>query len=486
MAEGSGGGGVLREILASFGFAVDDHELKKGENRLGRLLEKVKQVAEGVVAAFAVEQVYSFVESQAAAMNAIERTSSMLGMSTERVQEYQFAAKSLGLDINAVTDSISRMQVAQQMAAQGGKEQAQAFKWVGASVKDANGHMKDSDTLFLDVADGISKMVDPAKQAAAAQYIFGRSGRALLPFLKEGRKGVEEYFQVYRELGGGYDKEAIEKGREFDKQSARTNLTLTALKNTIAKAVLPIVTAIGRAFEKTVKWLNEVTKHTHIVQATMIAFGAAALVFVAPLIAAAVPVLLLAAGIVALILALEDLYGFLTGKQSATGEILDKIFGKGAQVKILQQVKDTWAQMKDVFKDALPYIEKIVAAMKWVIEHGKEFSHWVGNKLAGEVKEGDNLGERSKIPLTDEQRAYVHQKATMARELSYKAGVSLPAGSFGPLNSPEGATIILNQQIHAAEGMDEKKLGEHAAHSAAKAMKQAHREAMATLPRAGN
>lgn len=484
--ESGGGGGVLREILAVFGFGVDDKELNKGETRLNSFLGKVKEVAEGVAAAFAVEKVYEFAEGQAAAMNAIERTAATIGISTDRVQEFQFAAKSLGLDINAVTDSISRMQVAQQMASQGSKEQAQAFKWVGANVKDVNGHMKSADTLFLDVADGISKITDPAKQAAAAQYIFGRSGRQLLPFLKEGRKGAEEYFNTFRELGGGYDEEALKAGKEFDKQSAKTNLTLTALKNTIAKVLLPVVTAVGHAFEKTVKWLNAVAKNTHIVQSVMIAFGAAALVFALPLIAAAAPVLLLAAGIAALIIGLEDLYGFLTGKQSATGEILDKIFGKGAQVEILQQVKDTWARIKDVFKEALPYLEKIVAAMKWVIDHGKDFSHWVGNKVAGEVHEGDNLGDRSKVPLTDEQRDAVHRKAKLGNAILEKAGASLPAGSFGPLNSPAGATMIIQQQIHAAEGMDEKKLGEHAAASAAKAMKQAHREALATLPRAGN
>src|ERR1700753_3124525 len=95
MAEEEGsseGGGVVRELLAIFGFKVEEKGLKEGENQLEEFLEKAKGFAEGVAAVFAVDEIYEWAEAQVKAIGDIEHAASKLGVTTEQVQEYQYVA----------------------------------------------------------------------------------------------------------------------------------------------------------------------------------------------------------------------------------------------------------------------------------------------------------------------------------------------------------------------------------------------------------
>lgn len=430
-------GGALRELLAVFGFGVDTKELEKGKDKLGEFLETLKGVAEKVLAAFAVEQIYEFAEGQARAMNAIERTGAQLGITTDRVQEFQFAAKSLGLEADALLNSMGRLQVSQQAAAQGSGVQSKAFHQLGVNVKDASGHFKGADALMLDVADGISKMQDPSQQAAAAVTLFGRSGRELLPFLKQGKDGVEDYFKTFKELGGGYDEGALKAGKEFDKQSAKTNLTLTALKNTIAKALLPIVTAISKGVQVVSKWFNSLVKNSNLLQAALIGLTAVAGAFAVSMAIAFAPILLAAAGVAFLIAVIDDLYTFLTGGDSEIGYLIDKIFGEGAQVSAVKAIKDAWEGVKETFKSLVPHVKEVIDDFKWVLANAEKLGEFFG-KVAGKTLQNPDkiLGDKSKTPLTPEQREKALDKMHMRQQQAIKEGTSLPVGEFGPLNAP--------------------------------------------------
>jgi hypothetical protein len=514
-AESGGDGGVLRELLAVFGFGVETGELDKGENRLNEFFERVKGIAEKVAAAFAVEQIYEFVEGQARAMNAIERTGQQLGITTDRVQEFQFAAKSMGLEADSLLNLMGRLQVSQQAAAQAGSRQSKAFAALGVNVRDANGHMKAADELTLDVADGISRISDPSKQAAVAVQLFGRQGRELLPFLKDGRAGAEEYFKTFRELGGGYTEDALRAGKDFDKQQAKTGLAMTGVKNILSKALLPIVTAVSHGVEVAAHWFAEMAKRSSIVRVALFSLAAAAAPFAISMAIAAAPLLLIAAAMAAVILAVDDLYTFLTGGDSETGEILDKIFGKGAQIDILEKVRDTWDDTKDIFEKLSQWVHRSWEDMKNFLDNaerlgvilramasGKNVAQAVAEYELAKIKEEQGPSENAKdfyrrrnavahgrvFRSSDETEAQAELKANIIRyknpslspefgPLPYIPGVSQP-GAYG------GGDV--NVTVNPPPGLNEKQVGAEVAKQVGDVMKQKRREAAATLPRAGS
>ncbi len=344
--------GALRSLLAIFGFQVDDHELKKGEAGLEHFAEQAKKVGEAVAAAFAVREIYEFIESNVKAVTAIEHTAAQLGISADRVQEFQFAAKSLGLEADGLLNSMGRLQVQQQGAATGSKQAAGAFASLGVKVKGANGEFKDADELFLDVADGISKLTSPSKQAAVAVQLFGRQGRQLLPFLKEGRDGAEKLAAEYKKLGGAYSEDTIAKTKEFEQESARLDLTITGLKNKILNAMLPSATKFAKALEPIVKYLGDVVKNTNILPALLYTLGAAAVSFGIKMAIANPTLVAVSVAIIAVTAAVDDLIALFNGKGSVIGHYIDEIFGKGSRETFVEHAKLAWDSLTESIKEA--------------------------------------------------------------------------------------------------------------------------------------
>jgi hypothetical protein len=53
------------------------------------------------------------------------------------------------------------------------------------SARDSNGHLKDTGTLLVEVAQKLGQYADGAAKTAIAQELLGKSGANMIPFLKE-------------------------------------------------------------------------------------------------------------------------------------------------------------------------------------------------------------------------------------------------------------------------------------------------------------
>lgn len=431
MAESTGGGGVLRELLALFAFGVDEQKQKETENRLGEFFDKVKNIGKAIAGAFAAYEIYEFAEAQAKAMGAIERTSIALGISTDKVQELQYASRSLGMDADHLLNLTGRLQVAQQAAANSSSSQAKAFAALGVSVKDTNGQFKAADELLADVAEGIAKTSDPSKQAALATQLFGRSGRELLPFLKRGREGLEEISKRYKELGGGYTRDAIEKSKELEESQADLNLTWTNTKSTISSILLPVVTRLMNWFAKGAIWIGKLIKETNIFQAALIVLGIAATAFAIKMAIANLPLLAMAAAFGIIVLAVDDIVTTLQGGNSVIKHFIDGVFGEGATTETVKQLKEIW---KDI-------VSSIKEGWQWLKEHYDLLKKIVG--LLPPV-----LAVRAVGAVVGEGRSILNQ-GNVDAENRVKATANLPA-SFGnllPAGSTSTGDININLQL---------------------------------------
>jgi hypothetical protein len=351
MAEG--GGGALREILAVFGFDIDVKELEKGENKLGEFFEKVKGIGEGIAAAFAVDQLFEFVEAQARAITAIEHMAAQVGISTEAVQAWQYAAKASGFEAEKFTTAMSRLQVAA-----GSEQGAKSFEALGISVKDATGHSKDAAALFSDVAEAVKNTEDPNKRAAIATKLFGRAGRELLPFLSEGRAGIDELMDAYKELGGAYTDADIERTKEFEKAQAGLGLTWTSLKATITRVLMPAFTTLMRWMTTAVKTFVEVVQRSYAFQAALVVLGAAATVFAVQMAIASAPILLMAAALAAIVLAVDEVITTFEGGDSVLRDAIDNLFGKGATAEGVEHLRDTWKEIVGFVKESYEWLKR--------------------------------------------------------------------------------------------------------------------------------
>lgn len=112
---------------------------------------------------------------------------------------------------------------------------AEKLAALGIQATDANGDLRSSYQIMLDVADQFKNMEDGAEKTAIAVDIFGRSGQSLIPMLNQGRKGMEEAGAAAAKVSENLYKMS---------EAANDNVTVigglfSSLSNEIAERLLP-------------------------------------------------------------------------------------------------------------------------------------------------------------------------------------------------------------------------------------------------------
>jgi len=101
-------------------------------------------------------------------------------------------------------------------------------------VRDASGKLKSGNEAFLEVADAVAKIQNPAERSAMAMKVFGRAGSEMLPMLEGGKEALKGYIDEARRLGLIYTDEDAKRGAAFNDQLDAFTKVLTRLKETVA------------------------------------------------------------------------------------------------------------------------------------------------------------------------------------------------------------------------------------------------------------
>lgn len=238
-------GDALNDIGGKFGISLP----KEMTNTLNGMLKIDTQtlVLAGSFAAVAAAVVeaekalISLTIESAAYADEILTQSVVTGLSTEALQEYQYAAELVDVSLDTLTSSQSKMIRSMDAARRGSKEQAEAFDKLGIGVQNADGTLRDAQDVFGDVIDALGAINNETERDAIAMTIFGRSARDLNPLIKAGSDGLRELTQEAHDVGYVMGEEALDALGAVDDQLQRMNRSSEALKNQIAVGMAPAV-----------------------------------------------------------------------------------------------------------------------------------------------------------------------------------------------------------------------------------------------------
>lgn len=158
-----------------------------------------------------------------------------LGIGTEALSVYGYAAKQTGTDLEALNKGLLRLSRNATEALNPKSKQAGLFDALGVS-KDS---LTDLTKLIPQVADAFAGMEDGATKAALAQQLFGKSGAELIEFLNQGSAGLEQMGDRARELGIIIDQETADAADEFNDKLADLKAAAGGLAQQVASALLP-------------------------------------------------------------------------------------------------------------------------------------------------------------------------------------------------------------------------------------------------------
>lgn len=177
-----------------------------------------------------------------------------LGISAQSVQEYQYALEMLDTPFEAFESSMKIMERQLGNARVGNEQAAKAFGMLRISVQEVM--TLSPDQMFMRVAQAISQIRDPAQQAAAAQLMFGRGAMQLLPALKVGAAGIQQFRNEAHHLGLVMSDSAIKSGQAYDDAMKRLRASFEGFRNAIAPQMAQFLTEVMDKIARVVQALS--------------------------------------------------------------------------------------------------------------------------------------------------------------------------------------------------------------------------------------
>lgn len=172
----------------------------------------------------------------------IDDLSQMVNMNAESLQKWRYIIMQLGGDNSVLQNALTKTQAGfADLAMNVEGPTSKALKSLGFSFEDAS---KGMDENFEVMIQRLSQVSDASEQAALVNELFGdKLGSKLIPLLNGGAEGLAQLTKEFQELGY-MTNEQINSLSTYDDQWNRIKTSMTAVKNDMAMAMLPVMQTI--------------------------------------------------------------------------------------------------------------------------------------------------------------------------------------------------------------------------------------------------
>lgn len=130
------------------------------------------------------------------------------------------------------------------------RENEQAFTKLGVTTRDQNGHFRSSLDIMLDVNARLAKFKEGVDRNIEGTKIYGKQWGEVAGLLKLNAELMENSRQKAADLNLAVGEESIESTAKYRAAMNDTEDVLTAMKNTIGQAVMPVMTELGNEFSE--------------------------------------------------------------------------------------------------------------------------------------------------------------------------------------------------------------------------------------------
>jgi len=174
------------------------------------------------------------IEESVAYADALAKTADKLGITTDALQEYRFAAQLNNVEQTALDTGLQRWTRRLGEAAKGQGELRQVLEDNNVSIRDSNGNLRNSEAVLADYADTIKGAGTDQEKLLLAFKAFDTEGAAMVNVLRDGSEGLEKLRQKARESGAVMDSELIRKAEIInDKWETLTHTIGIELKSAL-------------------------------------------------------------------------------------------------------------------------------------------------------------------------------------------------------------------------------------------------------------
>lgn len=163
------------------------------------------------------------------------------GMSTEELQKYNAVAELVDVSTETLTGSMAKNIKSMTSASTGTGAMAEAYAKLGVKVADADGKLRDSDTVYWETIDALKNVSDETERDAIAMQILGKSAQDLNPLIAQGSEGIKAMGDEAVKMGAVLSEDALSALGAVDDEMQKFSSITGATSNIFASAFAPAV-----------------------------------------------------------------------------------------------------------------------------------------------------------------------------------------------------------------------------------------------------
>jgi methyl-accepting chemotaxis protein len=221
------------EKMRALGKDVPADIQKLADTVKGPFMTALGKIGPAMLAAFSVTAITAAVKKVLDFASHLTDLSAKTGISTTGLQKLQIAFEQSGVSLDTVSTAVSKFQA---NLIGGDKSAVGALNLLGLSVEELK--KANPEQAFLQVADAIGQIENPAEKSYAAIKIFGRGGAEVL----QGLTGeLSETVMRAEELGLVMSEETVKAADDFGDQLSILGKQLLALGASALAPLLPLV-----------------------------------------------------------------------------------------------------------------------------------------------------------------------------------------------------------------------------------------------------
>ena len=232
-------------------FSLLSKEAREKAQKFGDAAKSVGKVAAAgfaavATAAAAASTALAKCSADAAAYaDNILTTSTVTGISTDKLQEYTYAAELVDVSVETLTKSHAKNIKSMKAVQDGTKLAVEAYEKLGVTVTNADGSLRDGETVYWEVIDALGKMENETERDALAMQILGKSAQELNPLIEAGSARMNELAQEAHTVGAVMNEETLSSMGALDDAIQRMNGSAGAAKNALGSVLAPELTKLA-------------------------------------------------------------------------------------------------------------------------------------------------------------------------------------------------------------------------------------------------
>lgn len=235
----------------------------------GRSMMGLSRAAAAVVASIGAITVKS--AKWADDMNTMSK---IYNINTKDLQKYGAAAQLVDVDVNTIAKSHQKLTKQMSSAQDGTGKSAEAFKQLGVDITNADGSLRDSDTVWQETIAALGQMENETERDALAMQLMGKNAAELNPLIEDGGETYKNFAETLDKYGLEFiDQETLDNANAFkdslDTIKAVGLVAFQQLGTQLAAYLAPVMEKVVDLVGRLAAWFTSLSPETQALIATI-------------------------------------------------------------------------------------------------------------------------------------------------------------------------------------------------------------------------